>query len=360
MNGILTIHNPTDKCPANSSKFSSRMAILTDKTMNSSVGNKLQDFDDNKEWREFAFCEHPLINAVNNIPPNSMFAVRDNKCPNNSITLGKINVLDSYAINSEKLTNAITETDGSFLQYAWLTPTLCKSQTNINITPNIILPSKSCTLKNWQNYGIFGVLQPQSEIKKSPFIIDDSNKDMNVDGNNTLLNGYFIVQPQLCFGLPNDTITKCKNKHMQPMRTAMECDEEMKILCGRKEFKSDPLCSCFYSNTQTLSNPGCIDQMCNVEGYKTEGTLTTPCNISNVPIDCNRYNQIKNDNTDVKLIRNEWTDYCFIEEKIKDTKLLPLQITERSTGKDWFSNPRIYIFLILFITFLSVIFLYVI
>jgi hypothetical protein len=363
MNNIISIYNPDQNCPTNSKDIGNEYAIITEKTMNSSIGKKLQDYDDTKEYRNFKFCEHPMVNASPTIPKNSMFTVRDGKCPNNSITLGKINFFDSIAVNSEVSTNQITTLDGNFLQYAILNPTLCKAETNLPITPNIILPSKNCSLKNWANYGMYAVLAPQRNITTSPFIIDDSNTNFKIDASNSLLPGYYIIQPQLCYGQGNQTVQRCTAKGYGSTistnkREQQICDEDMKMLCGRKEFQSDPICSCFYSDADTLSNPGCIDEQCNKYGYKTIGQLTTPCLISNVPIDCTSYEQIKQRNPNMQIARNEWTDYCFIEEKIKETKLLPEQITQRSAGNYWFTNPRIYVALILFIIFLTLIYLY--
>jgi len=361
MNNIITIHNPNERCPSGTTKLGDRFAILSEKTMNTSVGKFLQNYDDTKEWRSFQFCQHPLINASSAVPKDSMFMVRDGTCPANSITLGKINFLDSIAVNSEKTTSPITTITGDYLQYTWQTPTLCKAEGEVKIGPNIILPSKNCTLKNWSNYGMFGILQPQSEITISPFYQTNKNKNFQIDASNTLLSGYYIVQPQMCYGQGNKTVVKCYQggNTIKPMlRDAMLCDEEMKMLCGKKEYQEDPICSCFYSNTTTLSNPACIDEMCNKEGYKTQGQLKTPCAISNVPIDCTKYNRIKDNNPNTNLIRNEWTDYCFVKEEEEKQEDRPIQITERSDGKYWFTDARMRIVLIVLLLILSLAFLY--
>src|SRR6266487_4611940 len=97
MNNIITIHNPSDTCPVNSNSLGDRFAIISEKKMNSSVGEKLQSYDNDREFRSFKFCEH---SDNETIPKNSMFGVRNQTCPNNSIRLGTINFFDSTTVNS--------------------------------------------------------------------------------------------------------------------------------------------------------------------------------------------------------------------------------------------------------------------
>ncbi len=367
MNGIITIHNPTDQCPVNSKSIGMRYAILIDKNVNPNIGQKLEDprgsiaksldnTDKKFEYRQFKFCEHPQTNAVNYIPKNSMFTIRNGDCPVNSSKIGQINVLDNIGVNSENYkANPITTTGNPYLQYRELLPDMCRANQDLKINPNIMLPAKRCNLKNWDSKGNFGILQPSDET--GIFV----KGGFNIDAFNQILPGYYIVQPQLCVGEPKDIVKRCTNKEQYGIKTvkdAQQCDDNMKLLCEDKDYSDDSLCSCTNSKIRTLSNPVCIDQTCRTEGYKTQGLLTTPCVISNVPIDCDRYKKIKQQNPSVELIRNEWTNYCFVEEPQEVTEETPIHVVERSTGYYWFTKYRILILLLLLLTLFSIIYMH--
>lgn len=365
MNGIITIHNQTDTCPANSKNIGSHFAISVDKRINPNIGTQLEDprgsisksldNSDNKyEYRLFKFCEHPQTGAVNYIPKDSMFAIRNDTCPNNSTKIGQINVLDSVGVNSENYkADPVTTTGNPFLQYRELLPNMCRANQNIDITGNVILPAKRCNLKHWDSKGNFGILQPSGET--GIFV----NGGFTIDASNQILPGYFIVQPQLCVGEPKDIVKRCTNKEAYGIKTvkdAQQCDDNMKLLCEDKDYKDDVLCSCINSKVKTLSNPTCIDNTCRSEGYQTQGLLTTPCIISNVPIDCDRYEQIKQQNPSVDLIKNQWTNYCFLPKPQEVTEERPIDIVERSTGYFWFTKSRILVLMLLLLTLFIIIY----
>lgn len=227
-------------------------------------------------------------------------------------------------------------------------PKLCQAVDDINITDNVILPAKNCNASNWTNKGSFGLLMPISEngIFTNNFSIDTTNQVVPTD---------YIVNPKLCLGYGNETVIRCSNKKkfgIKTVRDAIQCDNDMKKLCGSLEFSQDPICSCFKSSMKTLSNPGCVDMKCNEFGYKTQRMLTTPCNISNVPIDCDRFKRMPN----VDPIHNEWTKYCFNTDQI-DYPVPPVYtLTERSSDGTWFTNARIYIFILLLLVFFAVLY----
>lgn len=351
MNGVCTIHNPKDSCPNSSIKLGTRFAMLTDSNTNINVGHGIASYiGTGFEWREFGLCEYPVNNAPDKVPKDSMFTINNDTCPKDSSEVGTVAVLDSTPdTNNDRFTiNAVIKPGGPFLQYRYLLPKLCRADRDISINEHMILPAKNCNASTWSDKGIFGMLRPVSET--GIFV----NK-FDLDPHNQVMSGYYIIRPRLCIGQPNELVNRCSNKMKYGIRTrkdAEQCDNDMKKLCATIEYGSDPICSCYNSPLRILGNPVCIDRTCFSQGYKTQGMLTTPCNISNNPIDCSTFNKIKESFPNIELIDNVWTQYCFVPEKPDIELPPPKQIIERSTGDHWFTETRIFVFTILLILFL--------
>jgi hypothetical protein len=360
MNGICSIHNPSDTCQNNSIKLGSRFKILVDKNVNRKVGERVADFiDTGFEWRNFSFCEHPVSLAMDKIPKNSYFPVIDGNCPNDSTELGQIALLDTVGDEQPgKIgivpTAPVTGAGGDFLQYRYLLPKLCRSDKELEITPNIMLPAKHCTAKNWTQKGTFGVLRPVTEtgLFSNKFEFDQKIQIEPSD---------YIMQPKLCVGEGNKTVVLCTNKEkygLTKFRDSQLCDNAMRTICKNTNFISDPVCSCINSKAQVLSNPTCIDKLCQDEGYQPDGLIKTPCEISNVVVDCESYNRIKKNNPSLDILNNPWTEFCFEESTEPPPQSSTETIIERSSGSNWFTDTRIYVFTIVLIVFLSLVLYY--
>jgi hypothetical protein len=315
MNGIIVFSNKD--CPAGTTKLSENVVFM-DKNIDDKLFRKSDSLGlDNLqitglEPRILTMCQYPRTTAQKQIPKGSYFTVKDATCPVNSSNIGKIGILDQMGQNNEywKIRSYISDIGGSYYNYSWKLPTMCRADNDVDINKDIVLPSTNCNRKTWTDVGTFGML---GSVFDYSFYEDVNN--IAVDPVHRFLPDQQIILPKMCAGFTNETIKRCAKS--DPVYKN-KCDEEMRELCKTSEFGDDNICSCINSRIKLIGNPLCISGNCVKNGYKTYEMLANEHNFFQKTglINCEDLYGFMLKHPEFEVVLNRFTNHCFNDKAV--------------------------------------------